>query len=450
MGTGDVTADRPPEMTPEAIGRLEQFYATLEPGERAALRALVVSAAVDRSRCALGAVPAEEILSRGELKTFERLRADDLPVMDGGRAAMTLIVKATRLCNLRCRYCHSWRTGPNQVMSFDVLVRTIRDALWAPSARRVEFVWHGGEVTMLSPRYLRRALWLQEQFRRPGQQVHNSIQTNGVGISDEWLELLRFHGFAVGVSLDGPPELHDTRRRDVHGEPTAHLVAEGIRRLREAGIEGLGVLMVVDRHVCEMEPRALLDYFVDAGITQVSLLNRLPSNDGDEGRENEYLDIPEFVVYLREMLPIYHSEYRQRVKVRELEEIYTVLGGAPPLTCVLEGDCVGAYVTIEPSGEVASCDKFQGDPDYVFGNLRTDALGTILATARVAAIRQSNHADVRAVATCRWYRYCRGGCPHERYLARRFGSAGPESCCGLAPMFEDVAALEATSAGGTG
>ena len=91
----------------------------------------------------------------------------------------TLVVKATRLCNLRCSYCHDWRAGPDQTMTTAVLGRMTRAALEDPEHDAVEFVWHGGEATVLPLSFFRKALTAQARYQRPGQMVRNTIQTNG-------------------------------------------------------------------------------------------------------------------------------------------------------------------------------------------------------------------------------------------------------------------------------
>src|SRR4029077_20302558 len=123
-----------------------------------------------------GAPPAS-VLTPAEVADYEALSAEPDPEPPGG-VAVTMIMKATRLCNLRCTYCHSWREGPNETMTFPVLARATRDALRDPSARSIDFVWHGGEATLLPLSFYRKALWLQQRFRRPGQSVHNNLQTN--------------------------------------------------------------------------------------------------------------------------------------------------------------------------------------------------------------------------------------------------------------------------------
>ncbi len=212
-----------------------------------------------------------------EAALVERLAADPDPVT-GDSAVLTVIMKSTRLCNLRCTYCHSWRAGPNQTMTFPVLAHATRDALRDPAVRMVDFVWHGGEATLVPRSFYRKAVWLQERFRRPGQTVLNTVQTNGTRLTDEWLEFVREHDFSVGVSLDGPPEIHDARRVDVRGRPTSASVRQGLERLQAAGITRSGTLMVVDEEIRAVGAERVLDYLLEIGVRGVALLNVLPEN----------------------------------------------------------------------------------------------------------------------------------------------------------------------------
>ena len=266
--------------------RLDELAATLPPGEQAALRSLLRRAA---------GKPAGDVLSADELEVYERLRNEPDPE-PGGQAVLTVIMKATRLCNLRCTYCHSWRSGPNQKMSFEVLARATHGALRDPSVATVDFVWHGGEATVLPVGFYRKALWLQERFRRPGQTLLNTVQTNATRLSDEWLAFLHDHDIGVGVSLAGPPEIHDARRLDAAGRPTSARVREGIERLRTEDITRSGVLMVVDEDVCALGPHRLLDYLTEIGVERVALLNVLPENTpaGTPVR-GDYLRFPSYV-----------------------------------------------------------------------------------------------------------------------------------------------------------
>lgn len=414
-----------------AAARLDGFAAALPQDEQAALRVLL------RRARPVPRAPAD--VTPAELEETGRLAREPEPAA-GGIPVLTLIMKATRLCNLRCTYCHSWRTGPNQTMTFPVLARATRDTLADPSVRWVDFVWHGGEATVLPVSFYRKALWLQERFRRPGQVVLNTVQTNGTRLTDDWLAFLRDNDMGVGVSLDGPPEVHDARRVDAAGRPTSARVRDGLRRLQDAAIGRWGVLMVVDAAVADVGPRRLLDYLVSAGVGRVAVLNVLPENtpQGAEPR-GAYLPFPAFVQFLRELFDVWRSEYRDRIVVRELADLAGQLQGEPPKICVFAGECFGAYLTVEPTGEVSACDKYIDDGDYRFGHVLQGSLEGVQLGERLASVRAENRRAVERMAACRWFSVCHGGCPHDRYTGERRLPGYDGSCCGLAPLLEHMA-----------
>src|ERR1700730_3119102 len=256
------------------MDRLGTFEAKLSELERAALRQLLPARLSELAF--LFAAP-EEILSAPEHEVFTRLRSEDVDLAQpcALRQQTVLVMKATRLCNLRCTYCHAWKEGPNQVMRFEVLAKTTRDILRRPEVKRVNFVWHGGEVTVLPIEFFKKALWLQRVFRREDQAVSNSIQTNATRLNDEWTALFAAGNFQVGVSIDGPPEIHDLRRMTKTGQPTWEKVRAGIARLREASLPW-GVLVVVDRHVVELGAKRLLECLLELRVADTALLNVIP------------------------------------------------------------------------------------------------------------------------------------------------------------------------------
>ena len=145
------------------LAKLPSIEAKLSPRARSTFRALLPRQIFETNNTSiefLFAAP-DEILAPRELEIFLRLRESkdvDLAASCALRPSMVLIMKATRLCNLRCTYCHSWKKGPNQVMGFEVLAKTTRDALQRPEVRHVNFVWHGGEVTLLPIGFFKKAL----------------------------------------------------------------------------------------------------------------------------------------------------------------------------------------------------------------------------------------------------------------------------------------------------
>ena len=336
------------------LDKLLSIEAKLSPRERSALHSLLPRDLLRPNATSLEflfAAP-HEILSSHELEIFLRLQESndiDFAAPCALRPSIVVVMKATRLCNLRCTYCHSWKEGPNQIMGFEVLAKATRDALQRPEVRRVNFVWHGGEVTLLPISFFKKALWLQRMFKSEGQSITNSIQTNATRLNDEWISLFASTSFQVGVSIDGPPEIHDRRRKTVNGRPTWEQVRAGIAQLQQANVS-CGVLVVVDREIVELGANRLLDCLLELKVTGAGLLNVLPPNDEAQPTGNRYLPWSDFVTFLREMFRCWWPTHRHEIDIRELSALINNLSGRAPNLCFYAGDCMGEFLTIEPNG----------------------------------------------------------------------------------------------------
>ena len=420
------------------LNKLGTFEANLSATERIALHRILPARFSELDF--LFASP-DEILSRSEQEIFSRLQIEefDLTQPCRFRSPTVLIMKATRLCNLRCTYCHAWKEGPNQVMPFEVLMKTTRDVLLRPEVKRVNFVWHGGEVTVLPIEFFQKALWLQRVFRREDQIVSNSIQTNATRLNDEWTALFAAGNFQIGVSIDGPPKIHDLRRVTKTGQPTWEKVRAGIARLREANLPW-GVLVVVDRHIIELGPKRLLECLLELRVGGAALLNVIPQNSGHQPNEKDYLPWPAYVDFLAGIFRCWWPQYRDKIDIRELSALVHNLSGHAPNVCVLAGNCMGQFLTVEPNGTISACDKYIGDEQFEFGNVLHSDLNAVLAdSGNLARAQKQAQLEVTEMSDCKYFAYCRGGCPHDRRLNRLYQTAWDGHCCGLWNLLDEIA-----------
>jgi len=439
--------------TPGTAHRLIQSLAPLlesaNPRERAALdRALVILNDAPLSKeTAFLLDPPEAVLNGEDVAIFNRLFSYQSIPVAVPKPTTYMVMKSTRLCNLRCTYCHSWKEGPNQVMSFEVLARATRDILRSPNARSVNFVWHGGEATVLPLAFYKTALWLQYAFKCSSTKVSNSLQTNATRLTAEWIQFIKTCRISVGVSIDGPPEIHDACRHDRSGRGTSDKVVEGISRLQEAGIP-FGALLVITDRVVNYGPERLLEYLVQIGITNIAILNVLPENSGGLGVGSpNYLPWPNFVAYLIDLFRIWWSGYREKIHIRELASLVNSLRGQPALVCEFAGDCMGQFLTIEPNGDISACDKYIGDGGYVFGNVVQNELPIILANSNnLRAVRAESLSRAERMKKCDNFAFCAGGCPHDMRLNERNVPGWDGQCCGLTPLFEVMRAVLKSSA----
>jgi uncharacterized protein len=353
---------------------------------------------------------------------------------------VSLIVKATRLCNLRCTYCHDWRAGRDQTMPFSVLAGMTAAALTEPSHRLVEFIWHGGETTILPISFYEKAVLLQSRFRSTGQVVQNTIQTNGTRLTPEWVRFFRANQFSVGVSLDGPPEVHDEYRRYANGRASFADVAEGVRLLQQAEVP-FTVLMVIDHGALTLGADRIFDFFLQYGIKSFGFLGAKPTNrpDATPGTPAEhYVPPAEMNLFLAQMYDRWLQHGDTTIHIRDLDAIHARLRASEQGMCVLAGGCFGKYFLIEPNGDVAHCDLFVGDDRYSFGNVLRDGFAGIRSHSNVAALRRENDRELDLMSDCPEFPICSGWCPHERYIALRHDTTYRTDCCGLRDLITHI------------
>ena len=159
-----------------------------------------------------------------------------------GPVAFNIMLKpAGSLCNLDCHYCYYLDKaeiygGREPRMSLDMLETVVRAYIRANDVPEVTFNWHGGEPLILGLDFYRKALEFEQQYA-DGKIIHNTLQTNGTLLTEEWAGFLARGGFLVGISLDGPAAVHDRYRKDKGGAPTFEKVMRGVRLLQRAGVE---------------------------------------------------------------------------------------------------------------------------------------------------------------------------------------------------------------------
>ena len=186
---------------------------------------------------------------------------------------LSLIFKVVSTCNLACRYCDA-DIYSNRRMSLDMVSQVIAKAL--DYADRVGLIWHGGEPLLMGIQFYEKVVELQKRYKREGQTIKNNLQTNGTLISQEWVDFFKANDFHVGVSLDGPPEVHNETRVFRSGQGSFEQVMRGIRLLRENGVK-FGVLAVITKETMRLGAKRFLDFFIENGIFNIGILPQKPA-----------------------------------------------------------------------------------------------------------------------------------------------------------------------------
>ena len=346
----------------------------------------------------------------------------------------TMVKPAGSACNLGCTYCYYLEKaalygGREPVMSRDLLETYIRQYIEANDADEVSFCWHGGEPLLLGTDFFRTAVNLQQRYAC-GKTIHNSLQTNGLRVNDEWCRFFRKYDFLVGISLDGPRDIQDGFRKTKSGKPTFDSVMAAVRMFRQFEVE-FNTLSVVNS---QSEGRGLEIYrfFRDeVGSRYMQFLpaanKQLPWAVSGQGYGQFLIDI--FDEWVKRDVGQYY--------VQLFDATLAQWCGLNPGLCSVSEVCCDS-LTVEHNGDVYPCDHFVY-PEYKLGNIRETSLREIYDLPQRFSFSISKRESLPAECRkCKFFFVCHGECPEHRIDGRNV------LCDGLKVFFEHVSpAMEA-------
>ena len=354
----------------------------------------------------------------------------------------TLLIKPVgSLCNLDCRYC--FYLGTDQALGYDrslkvmpqpVLERMCADYLGCRFPVSV-FTWQGGEPTLAGLDFYRRAVECQMQAGRGGQAVANALQTNAVLIDREWAAFLAEYRFLVGVSLDGPAEIHDHYRTDQRGRPTFERVMAGIGHLREHDVQ-FNILSLITT-ASQDRGREIYRWLVAQGFTHLQFIacaeylpdtgEPAPQNVSPQGYGRFLCDIFDEWYYAGDV---------NRISVRTFDAVVGKLSGQAQLSLCDLGEKCDHYLVVEKDGGVYPCDFFV-EKRYRLGNLLETPLAELFTSDRQRSFSEIKCSYPEACVRCEHLDLCCGGCPKDRITAGggRFGR--PSYLCQGLKLFFD-------------
>lgn len=378
-------------------------------------------------------------------------------------------------CNIDCTYCfflskESLYPNEQHRMSEATLEAYIRQLLESHRMPQVTVAWQGGEPTLMKLDFFRRSVELVERYRQPGQTVKHTFQTNGLLVDDDWCAFFKQHDFLVGLSVDGPRELHDTYRVDRRGQGTFDRVMDGWRHLREHQVD-FNVLCTVNaanQHHGRDVYRFFRDEMGARWVQFIPIIERATeqtleiANKGwseQPGRQRLlYTQTGNLVTertvgaeqYGRFLVDVFEEWVR-----RDVGEVYVQLFDVTleayfgrHLLCIHAPTC-GLGPALEYNGDLYSCDHYV-EPRYKIGNIHQTHLLDLVASPEQRKFGQDKLDSLTAQCrNCEVRSLCNGGCPKDRFALSRDGEAGQNYlCAGLElffkhtrPAMQEMAAL---------
>lgn len=351
------------------------------------------------------------------------------------RPLYVMLKPASSQCNLACHYCYYQKPFPSDaVMSDELLELFTQQYIESQTQYEVLFTWHGGEPLLRPLSFYQKALALQQRYAH-GHHIDNCLQTNGTLLNDEWCVFLRDNHFLVGISIDGPQELHDAYRTNRGGKPSWEAVMRGIRLLQKHGVEWNAMATV--NHLNADHPVEFYHFFKDIGC---EFLQFTPVVERENGQITDYSVTPDqWGHFLCSLYDEWVREDVGRVYVQTFDATLANWMGVPPSICSLSSMC-GHAAVMEYNGDVYSCDHFVF-PEHLLGNIRQQTLIEVLYGDRQKAFsRMKNQALPRQCRECRFLFACHGECPKNRFMTDCYGEAGLNYLCeGYQRFFEHVA-----------
>ncbi len=317
-------------------------------------------------------------------------------------------------------------------MSDDVLEEFVRQYV-AMSGPQVSFAWQGGEPTLMGLEFFQRAVYYQQKFGRSGQVVSNSLQTNAILLDNQWCQFLADYKFLVGVSIDGPADIHDRFRKYSSGTPSHEQVIAALHRLQEHNVDHNCLAMITPANV--RRPEELYHYFTDElGLEYLQFIP-LVEKDPATGKLADFsIDPDAYGEFLCRVFDLWARASEPQVHVRMFDDLLALHAGVEAPSCLLREHC-GAYVVVEHNGDVYCCDFFV-EPEWKLGNLMATPLTDLVQSEKFAQFARRKSELGRKCQGCEWLKFCWGGCPKHRLVYADDVSMPSYFCAGYRRIFE--------------
>ncbi|MRS18725.1 anaerobic sulfatase maturase [Enterobacteriaceae bacterium RIT692] len=372
-------------------------------------------------------------------------------------------------CNIDCNYCfylhkeQLLEQDRHSGMSDEVLETFIKQYIDSQDGEQVVFSWQGGEPTLMGLEYFEKIVVLQKKYQKPGQRIENDLQTNGILLNDNWARFLRQHNFLVGISIDGPAELHDRYRVTRSGKPTFEKVMAGVAALKRHSVP-FNALVTVNRtnarfplevyHFLTRELGATYIQFnpcvepVDFKQTApqfwqddtipITGSRRARPGDLDSIVTDWSVDPDDWGSFLIAVFEEWVNNDLGRVQVNLFETAVAQTMGMPAQICITSEFC-GKGLAIEKNGDIFSCDHYVY-PEYKLGNVQSTKLAHMAFSERQKAFGLGKRDTLPAACKrCPYLKLCYGECPKNRIVRSEEGELGMNYLCPGIKAFFDYA-----------
>jgi len=337
------------------------------------------------------------------------------------------------LCNLRCKYCYyldkkSLYSGEESlIMNDDILEKYIIQHIEATTEETIFFSWHGGEPLMAGIEFFKKAVSIQKKHKPSGRTILNGVQTNGTLIDWTWASFLAEEKFVVGISIDGPGDLHNRYRVAPGGGPTLSKVLRGYDILQRSRIRS-EILCVVNSHNVRF-PLVIYNFFKELGAKYITFLPLVEKRQGTKsGVSRASVPSQEFGRFLISVFDEWIERDIGGIKIQIFEEAARTAFNQEHTLCIFRENCGGVPV-VELNGDFYSCDHFVNRDNFI-GNITKGSVAAFLDSDRQKEFgRIKSRSLPRYCIECEVRPMCNGECPKNRFITAPDGEPGLNYLC---------------------
>jgi uncharacterized protein len=359
------------------------------------------------------------------------MEPDDNGMNNQGREFQVFVKPAGALCNLNCSYCYylpkaDLYSPRLSSMPADLLEIYIKQHMDATTGRTIFFSWHGGEPLLAGLEFYRYAVGVQKKYCPAGKKVLNGIQTNGTLLNEDWCRFLAEEQFTIGLSMDGPEEMHDQFRKDRKQAGSFRKVLAGYDLLVMHGSDP-EVLCVVNAANVKY-PLETYRFFRHLGISYITFIPLVEPLEGGAMVSFNTPSAEAFGAFLSSIFDEWLNHDIGRIKVQIFEEALRTAFNQDHTLCIFKPQC-GSVPVVEQNGDIYSCDHFV-DAAYKIGNIRESSLSKALDSIQQKAFGGSKLTSLPEYCkSCDVRSMCNGECPKNRFIFTPTGEPGLNYLC---------------------
>jgi len=370
------------------------------------------------------------------------------------------------ICNLDCKYCYfiskeMMYPGSRFRMADALLETFVKQYIESQQVPEVIFAWQGGEPILMGLDFFKQVIHYQQKHAKSGMSILNTLQTNGTLLDNDWCKFFKKHNFLIGISIDGPQEIHDAYRVNKGGAGSFNQVIRGWQLLVDHGVE-FNVLCTVHAanqdhaldvyHFFRDELKTQFIQFIpiiERVTTEILPLANVGWSERDDGKRPLYTQAGSLVTkrsvnpqkYGEFLITIFDEWVRRdvgQVYVQMFDVALAAWLGQPGSLCIFAPTC-GTALALEHNGDLFSCDHYV-EPDYLLGNIQSDKMLELVVSEKQRQFGTDKQTTLPEYCRqCEVRFACHGGCPKNRFISTPNGELGLNYlCAGYKAFFSHV------------